>query len=81
MSQRINITLSEETLHLLDRLTSDNNRSRFIDRAIKHYAEAVKRASLKKQLKEGALNRAERDLGLAEEWFPLEEELWPEPTR
>ena len=29
----------------------------------------------KEQLKQGAIKRAERDLGLVEEWFNLEEEV------
>lgn len=76
MYQRINITLPEETLGLIDRVAVKGNRSRFIDQAIKHYVDAVGKANLKKQLKEGAIKRAERDLRLAEEWFPVEEELW-----
>jgi CopG family transcriptional regulator/antitoxin EndoAI len=31
-------------------------------------------SNIKEQLKQGAIKRAERDLGLAEEWFNLEEE-------
>jgi CopG family transcriptional regulator/antitoxin EndoAI len=76
MYQRINITLPEETVGLIDRVTKKGNRSQFIDQAIKHYVDAVGKANLKKQLKEGAIKRAERDLRLAEEWFPIEEELW-----
>lgn len=76
MYQRINVTLPEETLGLIDRLIEKGERSRFIDRAVRHYVEAVGQANLKQQLKEGAVKRAERDLRLAEEWFPLEEEAW-----
>ena len=76
MQQRINITLPEETLGLIDRVTRKGDRSRFIDRAVKHYVGTIGRANLKKRLKEGAIKRAERDLRLAEEWFTLEEEAW-----
>jgi hypothetical protein len=31
-------------------------------------------ANIKEQLKQGAIKRAERDLGLVKEWFNLEEE-------
>ncbi len=31
---------------------------------------------VKQQLKAGAIQRAERDLSLAEEWFPVDEEAW-----
>ena len=75
MHQRVNITLPEETLNLIDRVAEKGDRSRFIDRAVKHYVKDLGRANLKKQLKEGAIRRAERDLDLAEEWFALEEEI------
>ncbi len=76
MNQRINITLPEETLSLIDRVAEKGDRSRFIDLAIKYYVEAIGKAKLKKLLKEGAIARAERDLRMAEEWFNLEEEAW-----
>ena len=76
MHQRINITLPEETIRLIDRVTGKGNRSQFIDEAIKHYIEQVGRGNLRNKLKQGAIKRAERDLHLAEEWLTLEEEAW-----
>jgi CopG family transcriptional regulator/antitoxin EndoAI len=76
MQQTINITLPTETIGLLDRVTETGNRSSFIDEAIRFYAVSVERKKLKQRLKEGALRNAERDLQMAEEWFPLEEEAW-----
>jgi CopG family transcriptional regulator/antitoxin EndoAI len=76
MHRRINITLPEETLELIDRITQQGDRSRFIDEAVKHYVEQIGRTNLRKQLKEGAIRRAQRDLALAEEWFTLDEEAW-----
>lgn len=77
MSQRINITLPEETIHLIDRVTQKGNRSHFIDEAVRHYIAKMGRETLRKRLKEGALRRARRDLQLAEEWLALDEEAWP----
>ena len=74
--RRINITLSEETLALLDRVASKGARSRLIDEAVRYYIDEKGRSELKKRLKEGAIRRAARDLQLTEEWFPLEEESW-----
>ncbi len=76
MHRRINVTLPEETVKLIDRVTKKGNRSRFIDEAVKHYVEEIGRANLRKRLEEGAVCRAERDLTLANEWFLLEEEAW-----
>ncbi len=81
MYQRVNITLPEETLNLIDRVAEKGDRSRFIDLAIRYYVEAMGKAKLKKLLKEGAIARAERDLRLAEEWFTLEEEGWQTEKR
>ncbi len=74
--QRINITLPSETLGLLDRLAEKGERSRLIDEAVRFYVQEIGRAKLRKQLKAGAVERAERDLGLAEEWFGVENEAW-----
>ncbi len=65
--------MPEETLKIIDRVAEKGDRSRIIDRAVKYYVKELGRANLKKQLKEGAIRRAERDLELAEEWFALEE--------
>ncbi|MBI4641111.1 MAG: hypothetical protein HY731_10480 [Candidatus Tectomicrobia bacterium] len=81
MHRRINITLPEETVRLIDRVTERGDRSRLIDEAVKRYIEEIGRANLKARLKEGALRRAKRDLALAEEWFSLEEEAWHESGR
>jgi len=78
MHQRVNITLPNETLRLIDRVTRKGDRSRFIDAAVRYYVEAIGKAGLKQRLKEGAVARAKRDLSLAEEYFALEEEGWRE---
>ena len=81
MHRRVNITLPDETLELIDRVSRKSNRSRFIDQAVRHYVASQGRENLRKQLEEGAVRRADRDLRLAEEWFPLEEEAWQQGVR
>jgi CopG family transcriptional regulator / antitoxin EndoAI len=76
MSKRINIILPEKTVAVLDRVTTKGNRSRFIDRAVLHYIETRGKQRLREELKEGYRANAERDLAIAAEWFPLEEEAW-----
>jgi CopG family transcriptional regulator/antitoxin EndoAI len=76
MTKRINIILPAETVSVLDRVTTKGNRSRFIDRAVLHYVETHGKRSLREQLKAGYRANAERDLAIAAEWFPLEEEAW-----
>ena len=84
MPQQLQIVLPEDTIHLIDRLTKNNDspeeilrlRSDFINEAVKFYIAEKQRENLKQQLKKGAIQRAKRDLGLVEEWFELEEEAW-----
>lgn len=76
MRKRVNITLPEETLELIDRVTEHGDRSRFIEEAVRHYIQDTGQANLRKRLKEGAIRRSERDLSLAEEWFSVDEDVW-----
>jgi CopG family transcriptional regulator/antitoxin EndoAI len=76
MHRRLNITLPEETIRLIDRIAKSGDRSRLIDQALREFLSRKQRASLRKQLEEEARRRAKRDLALSEEWVPLEEEVW-----
>lgn len=76
MNQRLTITLSAETVRLMDRTISKGERSRLIDDAIREYV--VRRESkecFEEDLAEEARQCAEQDLEIAAEWFPLEEEV------
>jgi len=73
--KRINITIPEDTLELVDRIREEN-RSEFINRALKVYANRLERSKLKKQLKQAYQERAKEDLATAQEWEPVERELW-----
>lgn len=81
MNRRVNVILSPSTLAVLDRLAAKGNRSALIDTAIRHYVGSRSRANLRKRLKEEAQTNAERDLLMAAEWFPLEEEAWQTGVR
>ena len=76
MHRRINDTLPEETVRMIDRVATKGNRSRLIADAVTHFVQATGRAQLRKKLREGAIRRADRDLQLTREWFPLDEEAW-----
>jgi CopG family transcriptional regulator/antitoxin EndoAI len=76
--KRIDITLPEATVRLIDRVADKGTRSYFIDQAIHFYVSTQSRQNLRNQLKEGALQRTQRDLQLAEDWFDIENELWRE---
>ncbi|MGB6298174.1 MAG: hypothetical protein WBF90_18590 [Rivularia sp. (in: cyanobacteria)] len=79
MNHRLNISLPEETIRTIDMVIQDGefsgdiigDRLAFINKAIQYYIEQKieQKAStnLREQLKEGAIQNAERDLELAEE--------------
>ncbi len=81
MHRRVNISLPEETVSLLDRVAPKGDRSHLIAEAVKFYVAHTGRAKLRKRLKEGAIRRAERDRMVANEWFFLDEERWQRPAR
>lgn len=76
MHQRIHITLPQETLRLIDRVTKRGNRSQFINKAVRYYIKTIGRENLRKKLEEEAISWAESNLRLTEEWFVLDEEAW-----
>ena len=76
MSKRINVMLPDETLAVLDRVTSRGGRSRFVSRAVLHYVQSRAKQNLRERLKAGYQANAQENLKIALEWFPLEEEAW-----
>ena len=75
MHRRLNISLPEETVQMMDRIAKTGGRSRLIDEAVREFVQRRQKASLKKQLEEGARCRASRDLAIAEEWSLPEDEV------
>lgn len=61
MHKRINITLPEETIRLLDRVAKKSDRSGFIEQAIRRYVEETGRTNLRRHLQEGCERRAGRE--------------------
>lgn len=76
MSKRINVILPDTTAAVLERVVPNGNRSGFISQAVLHYVKTRSRQNLGQRLKQGYLANAQRDLDIAQEWFPLEEEAW-----
>ena len=81
MNKRLNITLPEQTVRLMDRVAGKGRRSSLIDRAVRRYVTEESKANLRKQLAESYKANAAFDLRLAEDWFPLEEEVWRRENR
>lgn len=75
MHKRLNITLPEETVRLLDRFAGKGSRSRIISEAVTQYVTKTSKAKLRRDLKEGARRNANRDLRIAEEWLAIEDAI------
>lgn len=76
MHKRVNVTLPEETIRLIDRSADRGDRSRFIDAAVKYFVRERGRTALRRLLEEGAERHAARDLAIAEEWYPVDRDAW-----
>ena len=76
MHRRVNVTLPEETIRLIDRSANHGNRSGFIDKAVRFFVRSHGRTELRRLVEEGAERRAARDLAVAEEWFPGDKGAW-----
>jgi CopG family transcriptional regulator/antitoxin EndoAI len=76
MARRLNISLPDETVRLLDRVAPKGERSHVIAEAVTRYVMEVGSARLRKRMKDRALERGDLDLRIAEEWFPIDEDAW-----
>jgi CopG family transcriptional regulator/antitoxin EndoAI len=81
MYRRLNISLPEETVRLLDRVAAKGDRSHVIAEAVTRYVTEVGKARLRKLMKERAVRRADLDLRIAEEWYPVDQEAWERRER
>ena len=81
MSRRLNITLPDDTIRVLDNVAPRGNRSRVISEAVMHYISCRAKNNLAEQMRRGYAENAERDLQIAQEWYPVEEETWQTSVR
>ena len=79
MVRRLNISLPERTVEFIDWVAGKGRRSALIDRAVVRDVQEESHAGIREQLAAGARDRADRDLHLVEEWFPVE--AFPEGRR
>jgi metal-responsive CopG/Arc/MetJ family transcriptional regulator len=76
MAKRIQVVLQDTTVSVLDRITTKGTRSRFIDHAVRHFVQSRGKKILRERLEAGYRANAGRDLSIAAEWFPLEQEAF-----
>lgn len=76
MHQRLNISIPETTLRLLDRVVAKGDRSKFIERAVRSELARTTKTRLRRALAEGYRRRAQEDRVLTAEWDQLSAEVW-----
>lgn len=81
MNKRINISLPEETVRLIDRAVPKGERSQLIDEAVRLYISKIGRTALRKRLAEGYRRNASQDVETAAEWFAAGEDAWRKHER
>jgi hypothetical protein len=76
MAKRINVILSADTISTIDRITRPGERSRFIERAVRHYVATCSAEALHERLKQAALRDRDIDVEIAGDWFAVDQEQW-----
>jgi hypothetical protein len=76
MAVRINVMLPESTVRVIDRLTRPGERSRFIDRAVRHYVSTASQRVIEERLKQAAIRDRDLDLSVVDEWLPADLAEW-----
>jgi metal-responsive CopG/Arc/MetJ family transcriptional regulator len=76
--EKITLTLPSEVMDAVREEAAPRGYSKFIAEAVTYYIRERQRSALRERLIAGYQASAEYDQALAEEWRPLEEEVWPE---
>ena len=76
MAKRINVILPESTIRTIDRLAKPGERSRFIGKAVLHYASTRSAEALREQLKQAAVRDRDLDREILDDWAAVDRESW-----
>jgi metal-responsive CopG/Arc/MetJ family transcriptional regulator len=76
--EKITLTLPSEVMDAVREEAAPRGYSKFIAEAVTYYVQERRRSALRERLIAGYQSSARRDQTLAEEWRPLEEEVWQE---
>jgi phage tail sheath gpL-like len=76
MAKRMNVVLQDATVQVIRRAAKPGEMSRYIDRAIQHYAATRSPEALREQLKLAALRDGDLAEDIAREWSAVDAEAW-----
>ena len=76
--EKVTLTLPSDVMDAVREEAAPRGYSKFIAEAVTYYVRERQRSALRERLIAGYQASAEHDQALAEEWRPLEEEVWQE---
>jgi hypothetical protein len=76
MAKRINVILPEATISTIDRLVKPGERSRLIDKAVRHYVATRSTEALREQFKQATIRDRDLDAETVDEWADVDRQLW-----
>ena len=76
--EKVTLTLPREVMDAVRREAPARGHSKFIAEAVTYFVEQRQRQALRERLIAGYRASAELDQALAEDWRPLEEQVWEE---
>jgi hypothetical protein len=74
--EKVTLTLPAEIMNAVREEAEPRGYSKFIAEAVAYYIQERRRSALRERLIAGYQASAERDQVFAEDWRPLEEEVW-----
>ena len=74
--EKVTLTLPSEVMDAVREEAAPRGYSKFIAEAVTYYIQERRRSALRERLIAGYQASAKHDQTLAEEWRPLEEEVW-----
>jgi metal-responsive CopG/Arc/MetJ family transcriptional regulator len=76
--EKVTLTLPSEVMDAVREEAEPRGYSKFIAEAVTYYIQEQRRLALRERLIAGYQASADHDQELAEQWRPLEEEVWRE---
>ena len=76
--EKVTLTLPSEVMDAVREEAEPRGYSQFIAEAITYYVQEQRRSALRERLIAGYQASAARDQELAEQWRPVEEQVWQE---
>ena len=75
-ARRINVVLPESTIKSLSKVAKPGERSRFIDKAVRHYISNQSKAAVRALLEKTAIRDIDLNRQIMDDWADVDRESW-----